>query len=223
MPDRQQGRLLARRRIPELVRRLAALYPDAAPELEFDSPFELLVAVALSAQCTDVRVNQVTAVLFAAYPDAQALARADLGELEEIVRPCGLYRTKAANIRTAAQRMCEQHGGCVPATRAALEALPGIGRKSANVILSCAMDVPAIAVDTHVYRVSHRIGLSQGRTVRAVEDDLMERVARRHWSALHHQLIFHGRRCCRARSPQCGECGIADLCRNPGRAARANA
>ncbi|WP_425492167.1 endonuclease III [Desulfurispirillum indicum] len=187
-------------------------YPDAAPELDFDNAFELLVAVVLSAQCTDVRVNQVTKVLFMHYPDAKALAAANQAELEGIIKSCGLFRSKARNLIAAAKMLVETFGGEVPSTRQELMSLPGVGRKSANVITSCAMGSDAIAVDTHVFRVSRRIGLSDGETVLAVEQDLMAYTPQPKWSQLHHLLIFHGRRCCKARKPQCDECTVASFC-----------
>lgn len=192
---------------------LEALYPDAAPELTFNNPFELLIAVILSAQCTDVRVNQVTAVLFREAPNARALADMPLADIERIVKPCGLYKTKSKNIKATAQILCDQFEGRVPEAHAALVALPGVGRKTANVVVSNAFGVPAIAVDTHVFRVSNRIGLAKSDTVLGVEAQLMKRIPKRRWTLSHHLLIFHGRRVCKARKPNCEQCGISDYCR----------
>ncbi|MBB5020738.1 endonuclease III [Desulfurispira natronophila] len=204
--------ILSGDRVRQVVATLEDTYPDAAPELDFSNPFELVIAVMLSAQCTDVRVNLVTHELFARYPDAQSLASANIEDVESIIRTCGLYRNKSRNAIAASQMIVDRFCGEVPASREELQQLPGIGRKSANVILSCAMSQDAIAVDTHVYRVSRRIGLSDASTVLGVEKDLMDATPRKKWSQLHHLLIFHGRRCCKAHKPQCQTCTVAHLC-----------
>lgn len=196
----------------EILMRLAAHYPDAKPELKFKSAFELLIAVMLSAQTTDRQVNAVTGALFARYPDAAALAAAQLGEIEDIIRSCGFFHTKARNIRAAAAELLKRHGGRIPNTMEDLTALPGVGRKTANVVLSNAFGIPAIAVDTHVQRVSNRLGLADSKDVLKTEQQLMEAIPKAQWSAAHHWLIYHGRRVCAAQRPKCAECFLNDLC-----------
>ena len=188
---------------------LAATYPTAVTALDYRNPFELVIAVILSAQCTDARVNLTTPQLFAAYPDPAALARADIGAVEKIVKSCGFYRMKAKNIVNAARGLVESHAGEVPADREALEALPGVGRKTANVVMSVAFELPAFAVDTHVFRVSHRLGLTLGTTPRAVEDDVTKLVPPEQWRHAHHWLILHGRALCKAPTPLCGACPVS--------------
>lgn len=202
---------------PTQVRRvldtLEELYPDAGPELDFQNRYQLLVATILSAQCTDQRVNTVTEVLFRAYPTVEELAGGDLNEIIEIIRPCGLFETKGANIQGAARLIVERHGGEVPGTMEALTALPGVGRKTANVVLSNGFGVPAIAVDTHVFRVTNRIGLVTADTVERTETQLMEAIPKKRWSKSHHLFIFHGRRVCKARKPECERCPLSAQCR----------
>ena len=203
----------------ELFRRLRAANPQPTSELQFSSPFELLVAVILSAQATDRGVNRATAQLFqVANTPEQVLALGEEG-LKEQIRTIGLFNSKARNILAASRKLVEEHGGQVPEDRAALEALPGVGRKTANVILNTAFGHEAIAVDTHIFRVANRTGLAPGKNVRQVEDEL-ERVVpeafRRH---AHHWLILHGRYVCTARRPRCGECIICDLCEHPDKTA----
>ena len=199
---------------------LAATYPHAVTALEYENPFQLLIAVILSAQCTDVRVNMTTPALFARYPDAVALAAAKQTDVEQIIKSCGFFRTKAKNIIAAAQGLLERHGGEVPRERAALEALPGVGRKTANVVMSVAFEQAAFAVDTHVFRVSHRLGLTLGTTPRAVEEDVTKLVPPEQWRHAHHWLILHGREICKAPSPQCGRCPVA-MCPSRALVARA--
>ncbi len=196
----------------EILARLATVYADAKPALRYKNPYELLIAVLLSAQCTDERVNIVTEELFLEAPDATAMA--DLGEekVREIIRSCGLYKNKAKNIVALSEVLAARYSGEVPCTREDLEALPGIGRKSANVVLSVAFGFPAIAVDTHVFRVSRRMGFSQGNDVRKVENDLMALIPQEDWGAAHHWLIFHGRRVCKAAKPLCDSCPVGDIC-----------
>jgi endonuclease-3 len=196
----------------EILARLAVVYADVKPALHFKNPYELLVAVLLSAQCTDERVNIVTKELFKKAPDAAAMA--ELGEptVSEIIRSCGLYRNKAKNIVALSRILAAQYGGEVPRSREALEALPGIGRKSANVVMSVAFGLPAIAVDTHVFRVSRRMGFSAENDVRKVEDDLMELIPKKDWGEAHHWLIFHGRRVCKAQNPLCESCPVGEIC-----------
>lgn len=196
----------------EILARLGAAYADAKPALHFKNPYELLVAVLLSAQCTDERVNLVTEELFLKASNAAAMAALGEEKVREIIRSCGLYKNKAKNIVALSKILASQYGGEVPDGREALESLPGIGRKSANVVLSVAFGQPAIAVDTHVFRVSRRMGLSSGQDVRKVENDLMALVPRGDWGAAHHWLIFHGRRVCKAAKPLCDSCPVGDLC-----------
>ena len=192
---------------------LAMQHPDAAPELDFTNPYELLIATILSAQCTDKQVNRVTPALFAAYPTPVDLAKAEPEEIEPLIRSCGFYHNKAANIVSACRDIAERFGGVVPSTREGLESLAGVGRKTASVVLSNAFGVPAIAVDTHVFRVSNRIGLASAKNVENTEAQLMEAIPMDEWSIAHHWLIFHGRRVCHAKKPACGECMIRELCR----------
>lgn len=192
---------------------LAAQHPDAAPELVFSNPYELLIATILSAQCTDKQVNKTTPALFAAYPGPKEMAKAEPEEIEGYIHSCGFYHNKAKNIVSACRDIVERFGGEVPSDREGLESLAGVGRKTANVVLSNAFGVPAIAVDTHVFRVSNRIGLADAGTVEATEKQLMENIPEDKWSIAHHWLIFHGRRVCSARNPKCGECMIRELCR----------
>lgn len=196
----------------QMIELLLALYPDAAPELTFNSDYELLVAVILSAQCTDVRVNEVTNILFKRADTPQAMTTLSLETLEDIIRPCGLFHTKAKNILAMSQTLSEKYDGKVPETLEQLMELPGVGRKTANVVVSNAFGVPAIAVDTHVFRVSARLGLASGQNVDKTEQELMIVMPREHWTKLHHCLILHGRRVCKARKPACETCGLNALC-----------
>lgn len=191
---------------------LAQAYPDADTELDFTTPLELLVATVLSAQSTDVRVNSVTPALFARYPDAAAYAGADRAELESAIETIGLYRSKAASIQALAQAICDRHGGEVPATLEELVALPGVGRKTANVVLGNAFGVPGITVDTHVGRLARRFGWTDETTPEKVEADLMALFPRSEWTDLSHRMILHGRRVCHARKPACDACPLASLC-----------
>lgn len=204
---------MTRKSAQEIINQLEKLYPDAKAELDFGSAFELLIAVILSAQCTDVRVNQVTKVLFSKANTPKALGEMPLEEIEEIIKPCGLYKTKAKNIKSTANALVFNHQGEVPGTIEALMALDGVGKKTANVVVSNAFDTPAIAVDTHVFRVSNRIGLANAKTVEATEEQLMKVINRTQWTKAHHMIIFHGRRVCKARSPMCDVCTIASLCK----------
>jgi endonuclease-3 len=197
------------------LRELAVLeeaYPDAVTALDYASPFTLLIAVILSAQCTDARVNLTTPHLFAAYPTPQALASAAQADVERIVKSCGFFRMKAKNIIAASRALVERHGGAVPDDRDALEALPGVGRKTANVVLSVAFAEAAFAVDTHVFRVAHRLGLTLGKTPRQVEDDVVKLVPPDKLRHAHHWLILHGRAVCKAPVPHCAQCPVATLC-----------
>ncbi len=188
------------------------MYPDARCALDFTSPFELLIATILSAQCTDERVNMITPRLFPRYPTPQAMLSLTKEQLEDLIHDCGLFRSKAKNILGACEALVARHGGEVPRTMAALEGLPGVGRKTANVVLSNAFSVPAIAVDTHVFRVARRLGLASGQTPEKVERELRRRIPRRDWSQAHHWLIHHGRQICHARGPECLRCPLAPYC-----------
>ena len=195
-----------------LFARLAASMPAPKTELEYESPFELLVAVILSAQATDVSVNKATGPLFARASTPEAIVALGVEGLTPYIRQIGLFNTKAKNIVAMSRLLIEQHGGAVPRERAALEALPGVGRKTANVVLNVAFGEPTIAVDTHVFRVANRTGLAPGKTVREVEDALARDVPRAYRQHAHHWLILHGRYVCTARRPRCRACPIARLC-----------
>ena len=200
-------------RAAQVLEALKGLYPEAKPELNFANPFETLIATILSAQCTDRRVNLVTARLFPQYPDAFAMARLTPEALEPMIRECGLYHNKAKNIIAASRTLVERYGGEVPNTRAELMALPGVGQKTAGVVLLAAFGDDQIPVDTHVYRVARRIGLADGNTPEKVEAQLRALLDREIWSLGHHLIIWHGRRCCHARAPECGRCPLNDgLC-----------
>jgi len=191
---------------------LAQLYPDATTALRHENALQLLIATILSAQCTDERVNLVTPALFARYPDARALAEADRGELEEMIRSTGFYRNKAKSIQACCSEIVARHGGEVPRTLEALTELHGVGRKTANVVLGNAFDVPGLVVDTHVGRVSRRLALTREVDPVKVEFALMEVVPRERWSIFSHWLILHGRRVCIARKPRCSTCPLLPHC-----------
>lgn len=194
---------------------LERTYPNAVTALDYNNAFELLVAVVLSAQNTDARVNLTTPVLFKKYPTPQKLAKAKQEDVEEIIRSCGFFRMKSKNIIALSAKLVAEHGGEVPNSREALEALPGVGRKSANVVLSVAFEDAAFAVDTHVFRVSHRLGLTLGKTPRDVENDVTKLVPPEKWRHAHHWLILHGRQICKAPVPRCGECPVNAICPTP--------
>ena len=196
----------------QILAELERLYPDAKPALHFANPYQLLVAVILSAQCTDVKVNAVTPALFAAYPDAHALATADPLDVEGYIRTCGLYHNKAKNLVATAKTLVECYDGEVPADHEKLTQLPGVGRKTANVVMSCAFGADAIAVDTHVFRVSNRLGLADANDVLKTEKQLMQNIPQNKWSLAHHWIIFHGRRVCAARKPDCLSCTLNPWC-----------
>ena len=191
---------------------LEETYRGAKPELVFSNAFELLIAVILSAQCTDKRVNVTTARLFQKAATPEAILEMGLAQLEEEIRDCGLFRNKAKNILAACRILCEKYGGQVPDSFADLETLPGVGRKTANVVMSVAFHHPAIAVDTHVFRISNRLKLATGTTPLEVEKELQRVIPREKWSDAHHWLIWHGRKICKARKPLCGTCPLADVC-----------
>ena len=190
-----------------------ASMPVAESELHFDSPFQLLVAVILSAQCTDKRVNMVTPALFASFPTPQALAAASFDEVYQLVKSVSYPNSKATHLIEMAAMLCERFGGVVPSTHEELQQLPGVGRKTANVVMAIIYDKPVIAVDTHVFRVARRIGLSKGSTPLAVEKDLTDNIPADLRPKAHHWLILHGRYTCTARSPKCDICGLTGCCK----------
>ncbi len=191
---------------------LAELYPNAGPELQFTNPYETLVATILAAQCTDARVNQVTPAVFRDFPDAKAMARTTPEVLFPYVKSCG-FKSKAANIVNACKIIAEKYDGVVPSTLEELTALPGVGRKTANVVLAFSFGVPAIPVDTHVFRVANRLGLSDALTVEETERQLMALIPREDWSQAHHWMIYHGRRVCHSQKPDCAHCAFKPYCK----------
>ena len=198
--------------ISKILDILEQSYPDAECALHHKNVFQLIVAVALSAQTTDKSVNQITPALFERYPDAETLAEADVEEVSEYIKRIGMYRTKAKNIVAMAQKLCADFDGQVPDNYDDLISLPGVGRKTANVVLSVGFGQERIAVDTHVFRVANRIGLVHEKDVLKTEFALMDRIPEEHWSRTHHSLIFHGRQCCDARKPKCDSCPIVTYC-----------
>ncbi len=212
MPGREESPLARTRRARRIVRELGNLHPDASCALHFRTPLELLVATILSAQTTDERVNEATPWLFAHYPDAAAYAGADRAELEEHLRPLGFFRNKATSLLGLGTALVERHGGQVPPRLNALAKLPGVGRKTANVVLGHAFDIPGITVDTHVGRLSRRMGLTSAEDPVKVESDLALLIPRKEWTIMSDRLIFHGRRICHSRTPACGACGVARDC-----------
>ncbi len=202
-----------RARAVEILTRLKAAWPDAHCELDHRNPFQLLVATILSAQCTDVRVNMVTPALFRRFPDARRLAAADPAVVEELVRSTGFYRNKAKSLLGMARALVEHHGGKVPSTMEELRVLPGVGRKTANVVLGNAFGInEGVTVDTHVTRLSRLLRLTRHTDAEKIERDLMALFPRDDWALLSHLLIFHGRRVCIARRPRCAECVLRDIC-----------
>ena len=204
MPSANQKAILAE---------LKQLYPDAKPELNFSNPYETLVATILSAQCTDKQVNKVTPAVFARYPDVASMAAASVEDLYPMVKSCG-FKSKAGHIIDACRMIVAQYGGEVPSTLEELVKLPGVGRKTANVVLAFAFNIPALPVDTHVFRVSNRLGLVDASTVEETERQLMQVIPKKDWQEAHHWLIFHGRRVCKAQHPMCEVCTLHDLCRH---------
>jgi len=208
----RESREAKRARARKIISNLKKAYPDAKIALNFGNPLELLVATILSAQCTDERVNMVTPALFAKYKSARDYARAEPATLEEAVRSTGFYRAKTRSIIGMAKALVDKHGGEVPRTREALTALPGVGLKTANVILGNALGEQAIAVDTHVFRVSQRLGLARSDDPDEIHDQLVEVLPRREWTLTTHLIQSHGRRCCAARKPLCPACPVRALC-----------
>ena len=208
----EQGNEKDSQRIEKVLGILEETYPDATTELIHQNPFQLLIATMLSAQTTDRQVNKVTPGLFERFPEAKALGEADVREIEELIKTCGFYKTKARNIKEACRIITERYNGRVPDTMEELTSLPGVGRKTANVVLSNAFGVDAIAVDTHVFRVANRLRLAASENVKGTEEQLMENIPRDKWSKSHHWLIHHGRRVCKARKPLCNECPLSEVC-----------
>ena len=204
-------------KVNEILDILKSTHPDARAELNYTNPYELLVAVILSAQCTDKRVNQVTPVLFSKYPTVYELSQADIVDVETIIKSCGFYHNKARAIVSASKKIVSDYDGKVPETREQLMSLDGVGRKTANVVYAVAFGGDAIAVDTHVYRVSRRLGLSDGDTPSKVEKDLCATLPQSEWSHAHHLLIFHGRYICKAQRPLCEQCRLNGICQYRGR------
>ncbi len=203
-------------KVRQVLAHLAEAYPDARSELDFETPWQLLVATMLSAQCTDKRVNMITPRIFSRYPDAEHLMRVPLEELEDLIRDCGLYHTKAKNILATARVVAEVYKNQVPEDRERLMELPGVGRKTANVVMANAFGADAIAVDTHVFRVAHRLGWATAKDPEGTERELMQLLPQRSWSVAHHWLILHGRRVCRAARPDCADCCVSRWCTKVG-------
>ena len=199
--------------VKKILDELSSLYPDAQPALHFKSPYELLVAVILSAQCTDERVNKVTAVLFKNYDTPEKMLTLSQSELEKYIFSCGFYHNKSAHILSASRDIIEKFGGEVPDSLEKLRTLAGVGRKTANVVYAVAFGGNAIAVDTHVFRVSNRLGIAEGKTPEKVEDGLREAIPEELWSKAHHYLIYHGRRVCHSQKPDCINCTLKDYCK----------
>ncbi len=206
----------SKKKTVEILNKLRTEYPDAECALHHKNTFELIIAVALSAQTTDKSVNKVSPALFEAYPTAEDLANAQQADVMELIKTIGMNKTKSKNIIALAQQLCDKHEGQVPEDYDALIELPGVGRKTANVVLSVGFGHQRIAVDTHVFRVSNRIGLVKEKDVLKTELGLMKALPEDRWSEAHHSLIFHGRNCCSARNPKCDECVIGDICKKVG-------
>lgn len=200
-------------RTKKIVEILKETYPDAKCELNYETPLQLLVATVLSAQTTDKKVNEVTKELFKDYPDLDAFLKITNDELEERIKQIGLYRNKSKNLILMFRQIKEKFNGEVPTTMEGITSLAGAGRKTANVVLSNAFGVPSIAVDTHVFRVSNRLGLAESDKVLEVEKQLQKELPKKEWTLMHHLLIFHGRRCCTARNPKCEECPLSHICK----------
>ena len=200
------------KRAQKILDELKKMHPDAGCELNYGTPFELLVAVILSAQCTDKRINEVTKDLFKKYNNPEQYATMTPAELEPLIHSCGFFHNKAVNIIGAAKGIVDRFGGEVPKTMAELTSLPGVGRKTASVVMTVAFDEPAMPVDTHVFRVSGRLGLSHGKNPEQVEKDLKDLYPPSDWNIVHHTLIFHGRYICKALRPNCSECTLTEYC-----------
>jgi endonuclease III len=207
----------AKERLPAILKALEETYPNATTALEWKDPVQLLVATILSAQCTDVRVNQVTPALFARFPDAEALASAPIADLEELIRTTGFFRNKAKAIKAAAKLLAERHGGEVPRSMEAMLELPGVARKTANVVLGTAYQLATgVVVDTHMKRVAARLGLTTEEDPEKIERDLMQLVPQERWVRFSHVMVLHGRHICQARKPLCETCPLAPCCPSAG-------
>ena len=199
----------------EVIKILKEFYPDATCSLDFKTPFQMVVAVMLSAQCTDERVNKTTPQLFEKYGTPEAIAKMDINELEKIIHPCGFYKNKAKNVKAAAEMILNEYNGKVPETMEELMKLPGVGRKSANVVMLEAFNNPqGIAVDTHAKRISNRLGLSKNTDPDKIEKDLLKVIPKEYYYDANHLLVWHGRKTCIARKPKCLECPVYDYCKN---------
>ncbi len=205
-------KILSKNEIGKVLRKLEDMYHGAVSELDYTTPFELLISTILAAQCTDVRVNQITKPLYKKYNTPEAFLSLNEEQLGELIRSCGFYRNKAHNILNTCRILVESYDSKVPNSREELMKLPGVGRKTANVVLSNVFGQAAIAVDTHVFRVSNRIGLASSNNVDETEQQLMENIPKEQWSEAHHWLIYHGRRICKARKPMCEKCPFTDEC-----------
>ena len=212
-PQREFKKLNKKPRALEFLARLKLIYPKAPCSLDHETPMQLVVATMLSAQCTDARVNMVTPALFAQFPDAEAMAGAEVADLEELVRSTGFYRSKAKNIQAAAHKVMTEFGGKVPSTMAELTTLPGVARKTANVVLAHAFDIhEGVTVDTHVKRISGRMGLTKHTDPKKIEQDLMKLLPREDWENWSIRLVYHGRAVCMAKGPRCDRCDLLDIC-----------
>ncbi len=200
------------RKIDLIEEALSAAWPNPKSELEFETPFQLLVATIMAAQATDRKVNQLTPALFRAAPDAESMSRMELDDIRSLIRSINYYNNKAANILAMSRRLVDEFGGEVPASREALESLPGVGRKTANVVLGNAFGIPAMPVDTHVHRVSNRIGLCKTTKPEQTEAALVEIIPEEKLIDFHHYLLLHGRYTCKAKNPECGSCPIREIC-----------
>jgi endonuclease-3 len=205
-------RIGAAQHVPAIIKRLVREFAEVKAPLEHRNAFELLVATVLSAQCTDAQVNLVTPRLFARYPDPESMAGAPIHEIEQIIKPLGLFHSKARALQSAARQLTQEFGGRVPTTIAELTRLRGVGRKTANVVLGHAFGIPGVVVDTHVKRVAGRLGLSKHAEPENIERDLMRLLPQKEWSSFSHRLILHGRKTCKARGPKCQDCCLYDLC-----------
>jgi endonuclease III len=214
-PRAQKGKRLSKTAAEKIFHRFAEVNPEPKGELDYTSPFTLLVAVVLSAQATDIGVNKATPALFALADTPEKMAALNEERVADLIRTIGLYRNKAKNVVALAKKLCEEYGGEVPRSREALETLPGVGRKTANVVLNIAFGEPTIAVDTHLFRLANRTGLAPGKPPRAVEDGLEKIIPELYMRHAHHWLILHGRYICKARKPDCPDCPIADICLYP--------
>ena len=205
--------MISKKKALQITEALTKEYPDSTPALKFNTPYELLIAVILSAQCTDERVNKVTDVLFKRANTPEVMSNMAQEELEKYIFSCGLYRSKAEHIISASKDIVEKFNGQVPSSLEDLRSLAGVGRKTANVVYSVAFGGDAIAVDTHVFRVSKRLGFAEGKTPLDTEKRLMEALPKQKWSHMHHAIIFHGRKICSARNPKCDACVVSSLCK----------